>query len=63
MNSAAALTIRQRLEALKPQVLEVARRYGASNLRMMAQSPQAKSTRPAISICWWISPRAGLYWA
>ena len=34
MNSAAALTIRQRLEALKPQVLEVARRYGASNLRI-----------------------------
>ncbi len=26
--------IRQRLEALKPQVLEVARRYGASNLRI-----------------------------
>ena len=34
MNSAAATTIRQRLEALKPQVLEVARRYGASNLRI-----------------------------
>ena len=34
MNSAAAPTIRQRLEALKPQVLEVARRYGASNLRI-----------------------------
>ena len=34
MNSAAATPIRQRLEALKPQVLEVARRYGASNLRI-----------------------------
>ena len=34
MNSTAATTIRQRLEALKPQVLEVARRYGASNLRI-----------------------------
>ena len=34
MNSAAATTIRQRLESLKPQVLEVARRYGASNLRI-----------------------------
>ena len=34
MNSAAATTIRQRLEALRPQVLEVARRYGASNLRI-----------------------------
>tara|TARA_B100000524_G_scaffold42232_1_gene20192 strand:- start:65 stop:373 length:309 start_codon:yes stop_codon:yes gene_type:complete len=34
MNSAAATTIRQRLEVLKPQVLEVARRYGASNLRI-----------------------------
>ena len=34
MNSAAATTIRQRLEALKPQVLEVAKRYGASNLRI-----------------------------
>ena len=34
MNSAAVMTIRQRLEALKPQVLEVARRYGASNLRI-----------------------------
>ena len=28
------MIIRQRLEALKPQVLEVARRYGASNLRI-----------------------------
>ena len=34
MNGAAATTIHQRLEALKPQVLEVARRYGASNLRI-----------------------------
>ena len=34
MNSAAATTIRQRLEALKPQVLEVAKRYGALNLRI-----------------------------
>ena len=34
MNSDAATTIRQRLEALKPQVLEVARRYGTSNLRI-----------------------------
>ena len=34
MNSAAATTIRQRLEALKPQFLEMARRYGASNLRI-----------------------------
>ena len=34
MNSAADTTIRQRLESLKPQVLEVAIRYGASNLRI-----------------------------
>ena len=34
MNSAADTTIRQRLEALKPQVLEMARRYGPSNLRI-----------------------------
>ena len=34
MNSAAATTIRQRLEALKPQFLEMARRCGASNLRI-----------------------------
>jgi len=34
MNSAAATTIRQRLEALKPQVLAVATRHGASNLRI-----------------------------
>ena len=34
MNSAAATSIHQRLEALKPQVLEIARRYGASNLRI-----------------------------
>ena len=34
MNSAATTTIRQRLEALKPQGLEVAKRYGASNLRI-----------------------------
>ena len=34
MNSAAATTIRQRLEALKPQAIQVARRYGASNLRI-----------------------------
>ena len=34
MNSAPTTTIRHRLEALKPQVFEVARRYGATNLRI-----------------------------
>lgn len=34
MTSSAATTIRQRLEALKPQVLAVAIRHGASNLRI-----------------------------
>lgn len=34
MTSSAATTIRQRLDALKPQVLEVATRHGASNLRI-----------------------------
>lgn len=32
MTSSTATTIRQRLDALKPQVLEVASRHGASNL-------------------------------
>lgn len=34
MSNAAATTIRQRLDALKPQVLAVATRHGASNLRI-----------------------------
>jgi predicted nucleotidyltransferase len=34
MTSSAATTIRQRLDALKPQVLAVATRHGASNLRV-----------------------------
>jgi predicted nucleotidyltransferase len=34
MTSSAAPTIRQRLDALKPQVLAVATRHGASNLRI-----------------------------
>lgn len=34
MTNSAATTIRQRLEALKPQVLAVASRHGASNLRI-----------------------------
>jgi predicted nucleotidyltransferase len=34
MTSSAATTIRQRLDALKPQVLAVASRHGASNLRV-----------------------------
>ena len=34
MTSSAATTIRQRLDALKPQVLAVASRHGASNLRI-----------------------------
>ena len=34
MTNSAATTIRQRLDALKPQVLAVATRYGASNLRI-----------------------------
>jgi predicted nucleotidyltransferase len=34
MTSSAATTIRQRLDALKPQVLAVATRHGASNLRI-----------------------------
>lgn len=34
MTSSAATTIRQRLETLKPQVLAVATRHGASNLRL-----------------------------
>ena len=34
MTSAAAPSIRQRLDALMPQVLAVARRHGASNLRI-----------------------------
>lgn len=34
MSSSAATTIRQRLDALKPQVLAVATRHGASNLRI-----------------------------
>ena len=34
MTSSAATTIRQRLDALKPQVLAAATRHGASNLRI-----------------------------
>lgn len=34
MTSSAATTIRQRLDALKPEVLAVATRHGASNLRI-----------------------------
>ncbi len=34
MPSSAVTTIRQRLDALKPQVLAVAERHGASNLRI-----------------------------
>jgi predicted nucleotidyltransferase len=34
MTSSAATTIRQRLDALKPQVMAVATRHGASNLRI-----------------------------
>lgn len=34
MTNSAATTIRQRLDALKPQVLAVATRHGASNLRI-----------------------------
>lgn len=34
MTSSAATTIRQRLDELKPQVLAVATRHGASNLRV-----------------------------
>lgn len=34
MSKSAATTIRQRLDALKPQVLAVATRHGASNLRI-----------------------------
>ncbi|MBM5796522.1 MAG: DNA polymerase subunit beta [Cyanobacteria bacterium M_surface_7_m2_037] len=34
MTSSAATTIRQRLDALKPQVLALATRHGASNLRV-----------------------------
>jgi hypothetical protein len=34
MTSSAPTTIRQRLDALKPQVLAVATRHGASNLRI-----------------------------
>jgi predicted nucleotidyltransferase len=34
MTSSAATTIRQRLDALRPQVLAVATRHGASNLRI-----------------------------
>ncbi|EAQ69093.1 hypothetical protein SynRS9909_01665 [Synechococcus sp. RS9909] len=34
MSNAAATTIRQRLDALKPQVLAVATSHGASNLRI-----------------------------
>jgi predicted nucleotidyltransferase len=34
MTSSTATTIRQRLDALKPQVLAVATRHGASNLRL-----------------------------
>ena len=34
MSNPAATTIRQRLDALKPQVLAVATRHGASNLRI-----------------------------
>jgi predicted nucleotidyltransferase len=34
MTSSAPTTIRQRLDALKPQVLAVASRHGASNLRV-----------------------------
>ncbi len=33
MTSSAPTTIRQRLDALKPQVLAVATRHGASNLK------------------------------
>jgi len=34
MTGSAATTIRQRLDALKPQVLAVATRHGASNLKI-----------------------------
>jgi predicted nucleotidyltransferase len=34
MTSSAATTIRQRLDVLRPQVLAVATRHGASNLRI-----------------------------
>jgi predicted nucleotidyltransferase len=34
MTNSAATTIRQRLDALKPQVLAIASRHGASNLRI-----------------------------
>lgn len=34
MTSSTATTIRQRLDALKPQMLAVASRHGASNLRI-----------------------------
>jgi predicted nucleotidyltransferase len=34
MTSSAATTIRQRLDALRPQLLAVATRHGASNLRI-----------------------------
>lgn len=34
MSRATVTTIRQRLQALKPQVLAVAKRHGASNLRI-----------------------------
>jgi len=34
MTTSAATTIRQRLDALKPQVLALATRHGASNLRV-----------------------------
>jgi predicted nucleotidyltransferase len=34
MTSSAATTIRQRLDALRPQLLAVAMRHGATNLRI-----------------------------
>jgi predicted nucleotidyltransferase len=46
MSNSDATTIRQRLDALKPQVLAVATRHGASNLRIYGSIATGRE-RPA----------------
>jgi len=47
MTSSAPTTIRQRLDALKPQVLAVASRHGASNLRVFGSIPTGHEHAPS----------------
>jgi hypothetical protein len=46
MTSSAPTTIRQRLDALKPQVLAVATRHGASNLRIYGSIATCPASSP-----------------